>query len=54
MLAGVVLKLKPQFDKIAIWLTNDQSAAGIESVKKDLVRLLEIKEKDIEFLDFQE
>ena len=52
MVAGVVLKLKPQFDKIGIWLNNDQNAEGIEKVRKDLITLLNIKAKDIEFLDF--
>jgi hypothetical protein len=46
--------LKPTFDKIAVWLTNDQTPETIKSVKEDLIRLLSVKEKDIEFLDFQE
>lgn len=53
-IAGVVLKLKPAFDKIGIWLNNDQSPEAIEQTKKDLITLLKIKAKDIEFLDFQE
>ena len=33
VVAGLVLKLKPTFDKVAIWLTNDQTPEAIESIK---------------------
>jgi len=48
------MKLKPTFDKVGIWLTNDQTPEAIQSVKEDMVRLLSVIEKDIEFMDFQE
>ena len=51
-IAGLVLKLKPTFDKIAIWLQNDHTPEIIESVKQDMIKICAVSEKDIEFMDF--
>ncbi len=53
-MAGLVLKLKPSFDKIAIWMTNGTPQAEINAVKADIIRMTQVKESDIEFMDFQE
>jgi hypothetical protein len=52
--AGLVLKLKPSFDKIAIWMTNGTPIDEINSLKADIIRITNVKESDIEFMDFQE
>ena len=30
LVAGLVMNLKPQFDKIAVWITDSNNEAGIE------------------------
>ena len=42
-IGGLVLKLKPQFDKIGIWLTNDATPEAIASIKSELARLVQVK-----------
>ena len=49
-----MLKLKPSFDKIAIWMTNGTPQDEINAVKADLIKITGVKESDIEFMDFQE
>jgi hypothetical protein len=37
---GMVLKLRPQFDKIDIWLRDADKADAIASTKADVCRIL--------------
>ena len=53
-MAGLVLNLKPQFDKIAVWITNSLDTAGVATVKTDLATFLQIEESEIEYEVFKE
>lgn len=50
--AGIVLNLKPQFDKVAIWLTDYENEEETGTVKKELMQLLALEEKDLEYQVF--
>ena len=52
--AGIVLNLKPQFDKIAIWLTNCDDEEEISKVKTQLVELLAVEEAGLEYQVFHD
>ena len=51
---GMVLKLKPQFDKIDIWLRDSNKKQDVESVKADLLRILQIEESELDYMVFKE
>ena len=54
MIAGLVLNLKPQFDKIGVWFTDCDDVDEIAKVKADIVSILQVEEKDLEYEVFQE
>lgn len=54
MIAGLVLNLKPQFDKIGVWFTDCEDTDEIAKIKADLVNVLQIDEKELEYEVFQE
>lgn len=54
MIAGLVLNLKPQFDKIGVWFTDCEDSDEIAKIKEDLVKILQIDEKELEYDVFQE
>ena len=53
-IAGVILKLKPMFDKISIWLVDSKNEEGIKKVKETVMTMLQIGESEIEFMVFKE
>jgi len=54
MVAGLVLNLKPQFDKIGIWITDCEDEEEISKVKINIIEILQVNEKDIEYEVFRE
>lgn len=54
MIAGLVLNLKPQFDKIGIWFTDCEDQDEIAKIKEDIVGILQVDEKELEYDVFQE
>ena len=53
-IAGLVLNLKPQFDKIAIWLTDCEDADEIALGKGHILDILQVDEKELEYEVFRE
>ena len=51
---GMVMKLKPQFDKISVWLKDSSATDAIALTKKKVAEILAIKEDEIEFMIFKE
>ena len=51
---GMIMKLKPQFDKISVWLKDSSATSAIEQTKQNIVEILKISEDDIEFMIFKE
>jgi hypothetical protein len=37
---GMIMKLKPQFDKISVWLRDSNNLAAITKVREELVSIL--------------
>lgn len=54
MIAGLVLNLKTQFDKIGIWLTDCADKSEIDEIKATILDILQIPEKELEYEVFQE
>ena len=54
LVAGLVMNLKPQFDKIAVWITDCNNETGIAQLKKDILQITQIDEKEIEYEVFKE
>lgn len=54
MIAGLVLNLKTQFDKIGVWFTDCEDTEEIEKIKGDILNILQIPEKELEYEVFQE
>jgi len=38
--AGMILKLKPQFDKISVWLLDSSKTTAIEKVRLEIIAAL--------------
>lgn len=51
---GMVLKLRPQFDKIDIWMRNADKQDAIAATKAAVVRILQVDESEVELQVFQE
>lgn len=41
---GLVISIKPNFDAISIWNKSGKDQAKIDTIKKDLERILDLKE----------
>jgi len=54
LIAGLVLNLKPGFDKISLWITDSEKEEGIKYIKKDLVEILKIEDKELEYEIFRD
>eukprot|EP00356_Strombidium_inclinatum_P016395 CAMPEP_0170491598 /NCGR_PEP_ID=MMETSP0208-20121228/11143_1 /TAXON_ID=197538 /ORGANISM="Strombidium inclinatum, Strain S3" /LENGTH=164 /DNA_ID=CAMNT_0010767195 /DNA_START=43 /DNA_END=537 /DNA_ORIENTATION=+ len=54
LVAGLVMNLKPQFDKIGIWVTDCKNAAGVEALRVAIIDLLKIDAKELEYEVFGE
>ena len=54
LVAGLVMNLKPQFDKIAVWIKDCNNEKGIAQLKKDILEITQIDEKEIEYEVFKE
>lgn len=54
IVAGLVLNLKPQFDKIAIWLKDGSDAVQVAKVKSDVCNILNNKGIELEYDVFKE
>ena len=52
--AGIVLNLKPSFDKVAIWLTDSSDEAEVALVKTQLTELLGVEASELEYQAFNE
>jgi len=50
----MVLNLKPNFDKIAIWVTNSQDKEAVNQIRADIVKFLQIEDIEIEYDIFKE
>ena len=49
LVAGLVLNLKPQFDKIAVWITDSNNETSIAQVKAVIIEVTQVEEKEIEY-----
>jgi len=54
LVAGLVLNLKPQFDKIAVWITDCNNEKAIAQVKAMIIEVTQIEEKEIEYEVFKD
>lgn len=54
IIGGMVLNLKPQFDKIAIWITNSKDTEGIAKIRAEIAQFLEMEDSEIEYDVFKE
>ena len=52
-IAGMVMKLKPQFDKISIWMVDASNEKAIQSVKEKVIELLQVEEATVEYASFE-
>ena len=52
-IAGMVMKLKPQFDKIAIWMVDASNEKAIKSVKDKVIEILQVEEAVVEYASFE-
>ena len=48
------MNLKPQFDKIAVWITDCSDQKAMAQLKKDIIEITQIDEKEIEYEIFSE
>lgn len=51
---GMILKLKPQFDKISIWLRDSTKGDAITKTRQEICTFLEVQDSDLEFMVFKE
>jgi hypothetical protein len=54
LIAGLVLNLKPGFDKISLWITDCEQEEAIKYIKNDLIEILKIEDKELEFEIFRD
>ena len=54
LIAGLVLNLKPQFDKISLWITDCEKEDEIKQIKNDLLEILKIEDKELEYEIFRD
>lgn len=54
VVAGLVMNLKPQFDKIAVWITDCRDEKAMAQLKQDILKITQIDEKEIEYEIFKE
>ena len=40
--AGIEMKLKPQFDRISVWLRDSTQTAAVEATRKEMAAILQI------------
>ena len=53
LVAGLVMNLKPQFDKIAVWIIDSNRESDIAQLKADILKITQIDEKEIEYEVFK-
>jgi len=54
-IAGMEMKLRPQYDRIAIWIRDSSKTDAINKLRTEIVSLLSIvDEKDVELGVFKE
>ena len=53
LIAGLVLNLKPAFDKVAIWLKDSTNEAEVAKVKDDIVKFLNDSSIELEYQVFK-
>ena len=51
---GMVLKLRPQFDKIDVWMNDATNEAAIAATKSNMLSILQCEEGELEFQVFSE
>ena len=51
---GMIMKLKPQFDKISIWLRDSNKTEAIAKTREEICSLLSCEDGDLEFMVFKE
>ena len=51
---GMVLKLRPQFDKIDIWMRDASQIEAIAAIKSDVAKIVQIDEAEFEYAVFKE
>ena len=51
---GMIMKLKPQFDKISIWLRDSRKIDAVQTFKSEMASILQIDENDIEYMVFKD
>ena len=52
--AGIVLNLKPQFDKIGVWMTDCDDATETATVKTQLAEILKLEESELQYQVFHD
>jgi len=50
----MVMKLKPQWDKISIWMNNSAKTEAVAQVRAQIVSMLGIPDKDVEYMVFKD
>jgi translation initiation factor 4E len=53
LVAGLVMNLKPQFDKIAVWIKDCKNETAIAQLKAVIIEVTQIDEKEIEYEIFK-
>ena len=51
---GIILKLKPQFDKISVWMRDSRNTDAVARTRQEMVKLLQIEDSSIEYMVFKE
>lgn len=52
--AGIVLNLKPQFDKIGVWMTDCDDQTETDAVKTQLAEILKLEESELQYQVFHD
>jgi len=50
----MILKLKPQFDKISVWLSDSRKVDAVAHTKQYIINNLKLSERDIDYMVFKE
>lgn len=53
LVAGLVMNLKPQFDKIAVWIIDSNRESDVAQLKADILKITQIDEKEVEYEVFK-
>ena len=54
VVVGMVLKLRPMYDRIDIWMRDSTDAKAVANAKSDVARMIQVPESELEFEVFKE